>query len=102
MQILRNNINSNQLTYDAALLYKDGLKEQRRQMVLANEACKKNILTAENTYKTVSLSKDLADLMSESRRAFDAISTLTMPDLRPFKNERLKDAFSKITRELRK
>ncbi len=101
-QILRNNITSNQLTYDAALLYKDGLKEQRRQMVLANEACKKNILTAENTYKTVSLSKDLADLMSESRRAFDAISGLAIPDLRPFKNERLKDAFSKITRELRK
>jgi hypothetical protein len=101
-QILQNNITSNQLTYDAALLYKDGLKEQRRQMVLANEACKKNILTAENTYKTVALSKDLADLMSESRRAFDAISGLTIPDMRPFKNERLKDALDKITRELRR
>lgn len=101
-QILRNNIVSNQQTYDAALLYKDGLKTQRREMVLANEACKKNILTAENTYKTVALSKNLADLMAESRRAFDSISGLTVPDMRPFQNKRLKDALDKITREMRK
>ena len=101
-RILRNNISSNQLTYDAAVLYKDGLKEQRRQMLVANDACKRNILTAENTYKTVALSKDLADLMADSRRAFDSISGLSIPDLRPFKNEKLKDAFSKITQELRK
>ncbi|MGB7343347.1 MAG: hypothetical protein WBD20_04000 [Pirellulaceae bacterium] len=101
-QILRNNIVSNQLTYDAAILYKDGMKEQRRQMLEANAACKKNILTAENTYKTVALSKDLSDLMSVSRRAFDSISGLSIPDLRPFQNERMRDAFSEITRELRK
>jgi hypothetical protein len=101
-QILQNNIVSNQLTYDAAILYKDGLKEQRRQMLEANAACKKNILTAENTYKTVALSKDLADLMSVSRRAFDSITGLSIPDLRPFQNERMRDAFSEITRELRK
>jgi hypothetical protein len=101
-QILQNNIVSNQLTYDAAILYKDGLKEQRRQMLEANAACRKNILTAENTYKTVALSKDLADLMSVSRRAFDSITGLSIPDLRPFQNERMRDAFSEITRELRK
>ena len=101
-KILRNNIANNQLTYDAAILYKDGLREQRRQMVIANVACKKNILTAQNTYKTVALSKDLAELMSASRRAFDSITGLSIPDLRPFKNERMKDALSEITRELRK
>ena len=99
---LRNNIESNQLTYDAAILYKDGLKDQRRQMIVANAACRKNILTAENTYKTVALSKDLADLMSSSRRAFDSISGLSIPDLRPFKNEKMRDALDRITRELRK
>ena len=71
-------------------------------MIIANAACKKNILTAENTYKTVALSKDLADLMSTSRRAFDSISGLSIPDLRPFKNERMKSALDRITRELRK
>jgi hypothetical protein len=40
--------------------------------------------------------------MAVSRRAFDAISGLSVPDLRPFKNEKMKDAYSQLTRELRK
>jgi hypothetical protein len=71
-------------------------------MMMANLETKKNILTAANTYKTVALSKDVAALMAVSRRAFDAISGLSVPDLRPFKNEKMKDAFSQMTRELRK
>lgn len=100
--VLRNNIASNQLTYDAAMFYKEGLAHQKHQMMLANLECKKNILTAANTYKTVALSKDVAALMAVSRRAFDAISGLSVPDLRPFQNEKMKDAFSQLTRELRK
>ena len=100
--VLRNNIVSNQLTYDAAMFYKEGLAHQKHQMMMANLECKKNILTAANTYKTVALSKDVAALMAVSRRAFDAISGLSVPDLRPFKNEKMKDAFSQLTRELRK
>ncbi|MDA7918150.1 hypothetical protein OAL19_01430 [bacterium] len=100
--VLRNNIASNQLTYDAAMFYKEGLAHQKHQMMMANLECKKNILTAANTYKTVALSKDVAALMAVSRRAFDAISGLSVPDLRPFENERMKDAFSQLTRELRK
>lgn len=100
--VLKNNISSNQLTYDAAMFYKEGLAHQKHQMMMANLETKKNILTAANTYKTVALSKDVAALMAVSRRAFDAISGLSVPDLRPFKNEKMKDAFSQLTRELRK
>ena len=100
--VLRNNIGSNQLTYDAAMFYKEGLAHQKHQMMVANLECKKNILTAANTYKTVALSKDVAALMAVSRRAFDSISGLSVPDLRPFQNEKMKEAFSQMTRELRK
>ncbi len=100
--VLQNNIASNQLTYDAAMFYKEGLAHQKHQMMMANLECKKNILTAANTYKTVALSKDVAALMAVSRRAFDAINGLSVPDLRPFKNDKMKDAFSQMTRELRK
>ena len=99
--VLENNIDSNQLTYDAAMFYKEGLAHQKHQMMMANLECKKNILTAANTYKTVALSKDVAALMAVSRRAFDAISGLSVPDLRPFKNEKMKEAFSEMTRKLR-
>ena len=100
--VLQNNIESNQLTYDAAMFYKEGLAHQKHQMMMANLECKKNILTAANTYKTVALSKDVAALMAVSRRAFDAISGLSVPDLRPFENEKMKEAFSEMTRALRK
>lgn len=100
--VLRNNITSNQLTYDAAMFYKEGLAHQKHQMMMANLETKKNILTAANTYKTVALSKDVAALLAVSRRAFDAISGLSVPDLRPFENDKMKEAFSEMTRQLRK
>lgn len=99
---LEKNIENNRLTYDAAMFYKQGLAEQKHQMMLANLETNKSILTAANTYKTVALSKDVAELMAVSRRAFDAITGLTVPDLRPFENQKMKKAFSTMTRDLRK
>ncbi|MEL7496837.1 MAG: hypothetical protein AAFN77_04460 [Planctomycetota bacterium] len=101
-QVLRSNIESNQLTYEAALFYKQGLAEQKHQMMLASLETKKRILTATNTYKTVELSKNVAELMATSRRAFDSITGLKVPNLRPFKNAKMKKAFSDLTRELKK
>ena len=101
-QVLRNNIASNEETYDVAMFYKESLSHQKHQMMMANLECKKNILTAANTYKTAALSKDMAELMAVSRRAFDAITSLAVPDLRPFENKKMKKAFSEMTRQLRK
>ena len=101
-QVLENNIYSNQTAFEATQLYKQVLSQQKHEMMMANLECRKNILTAANTYKTVSLSKDLANLLSTSRRAFDSIANLTVPDLRPFENAKMREAFGKITRELRK
>ena len=100
--VLENNIESNRMTYDAAMFYKQGLAEPKHQMMLANLETKKSILTAANTYKTVALSKDVAELMAVSRRAFNSITGLAVPDLRPFENQKMKKAFSEMTRELRK
>jgi len=102
VQVLNNNIYSNQTAFEATQLYKQVLSQQKHEMMMANLECRKNILTAANTYKTVSLSKDLANLLSTSRRAFDSIANLTVPDLRPFENAKMREAFGKITRELRK
>ncbi len=101
-EILNNNIESNQVTYDAVMLYKQGLAHQKHQMMGANLECRRNILTAVNTYKTASLSKDVASLLATSRRAFDAITNLKVPDLKPFENLKVKEAFVEITKDLRK
>lgn len=100
--VLENNISSNRLTFDAAQSYKQVLAQQKHQMIVANLECKKSILTAANTYKTVALSKDVASLLATSRRAFDSISNLAVPDLRPFENVKMREAFGKLTEELRK
>jgi hypothetical protein len=101
-EILESNIISNQTTYEAVMLYKQGLAHQKHQMMAANLECKRNIMTAVNTYRTASLSKDVASLLSTSRRAFDAITNLSVPDLKPFENVKIKEAFVEITKDLRK
>ena len=97
---LQNNIYSNEITLDAATFYKQSLHQQKYEMQKANEKIKGNILTATNTYKTASLSKDIASLISTSRRAFDSITALSVPDLRPFDNAKMKDEFSRLAREI--
>ena len=99
-KILEENIYNNHVTHDAATFYKGSLKKQKYEMRKANEKIKKNILTAKNTYNTAALSKDIASLISTSRRAFDSITSLTVPNLRPFENARLKDEFSRLAREI--
>jgi hypothetical protein len=101
-EVLTKNIENNRVTYDAAMFYKQGLAHQKHQMMMANLECKKNILTAANTYKTAALSKDVATLMSTSRRAFESITSLSVPDLRPFENLKMKEAFGRLTQDLRK
>ena len=98
--ILENNIYSNEITLDAASYYKQSLSKQKMEMKRANNTIKRNILTATNTYKTAALSKDIASLISVSRRAFDSISGLSVPDLRPFENAKLKAEFSRLSREI--
>ena len=99
-KILENNIYSNEVTLDAASYYKQSLSKQKIEMTRANKTIKRNILTATNTYKTAALSKDIASLISVSRRAFDSISGLSVPDLRPFQNAKLKAEFSRMSREI--
>lgn len=101
-EILENNILNSQLTFEAAQYYKKSLTRQKYEMMKANESCKKNILTAVNTYRTAALSKELSSLIATSRRAFDSITKLSVPDLRPFENAKLKDEFSRLTKEIRK
>lgn len=99
-KILKENIYNNEVTLDAATFYKQSLDQQKYEMRKANEKIKKNILTATNTYNTAALSKNIASLISTSRRAFDSITSLTVPDLRPFENAKLKDEFSRLAREI--
>ena len=98
---LRINIHSNKLTQKAAQYYMDYLREQAHLVEQQREELKKALATAMNTYKTVRLSSDVAELLSSGRRDFDALMKLRMPSLRDFRNSALQRQFQMLTDQMR-
>ncbi len=55
------------------------------------------LAAAGNTYKTMSLSINVAELMSDCQNAFRALRQLQLPPLRTFQNLRLKEELQRLT-----
>ena len=100
--VLRANIISNQTTQQAAQIYVQHLQDSARTVARENKQIKRNLATAQNTYKTVRLSSDVALLMQTGRRNFEALMRLKVPTVREFGNEAIKKEFERMTLELRK
>lgn len=99
-EIAEANIRSNQLTIDACELYSEYLVEQARDVTAQNEALQKRLRDAINTYETVQLSSQVAELLAEGQRNFSALLELDLPELRGFENAELQAEFQRLTREL--
>ena len=98
--ILRSNIESNQLTLRAAKLYTEYLLNNADLIREENKHVKKNLSTALNTYKTVKLSSDVSRLMKTGRQNFETLMQLQIPPLREFRNEMLRKEYQRMTTEL--
>ncbi|MEC9031552.1 MAG: hypothetical protein VYB15_06715 [Planctomycetota bacterium] len=98
--ILRSNIESNELTMRAAKLYTEYLLQNADLIRAENKQIKKNLSTALNTYKTVKLSSDVSRLMKTGRQNFEALMKLQIPPLREFRNEMLRKEYQRMTTEL--
>jgi hypothetical protein len=99
-EIAKANIRSNQLTIDACELYSEYLVEQARDVTAQNDALQTRLRDAINTYETVQLSSQVAELLAEGRRNFSALLELDLPELRGFENAELQAEFQRLTREL--
>ena len=99
-EILRSNIESNELTQRAAKLYTEYLLQNADLIRSENQQIKKNLATALNTYKTVKLSSDGSRLMKTGRQNFEALMQLQIPPLREFRNEMLRKEYQRMTTEL--
>ena len=99
-EIAEANIRSNQLTIDACELYSEYLVEQARDVTAQNDALQKRLRDAINTYQTVQLSSQVAELLAEGQRNFSALLELDLPELRGFENAELQAEFQRLTREL--
>ena len=94
------NIRSNRLTLEATDFYRSFLLEQARDAQARNEALQPKLRDALNTYDTVRLSSQVAELIREGQRNFSALLELEVPDLRGFENAELEAEFRRLTEQL--
>jgi hypothetical protein len=99
--ILAANLQAQQLTIDAAGVYRNYLNEQGRQVTAARVELETDIAAAWNTYETVRVSGELVGLVQSSRKLLDGLLDRQVPALRPFENLEMQREFEKLTAQLR-
>src|SRR5262249_28999829 len=85
------NLRRQQENIEACELLKKELLEHRDLIRQENQQIQPMLETAKNTYETVKLSKDIADIIGVSREAFQSLRDLRLPKLRIFENRVLKN-----------
>ncbi|MEA3274443.1 MAG: hypothetical protein U9Q81_03950 [Pseudomonadota bacterium] len=100
-ELLAANLEAQQLTIQAADVYRQYLTDQSKQVRKARQALEKDIAAAWNTYETVRVSGELVSLVQSSSRLLDGLLNRQVPALRPFQNLEMKREFEKLTAQLR-
>jgi hypothetical protein len=88
------------LTLQTAALYKRHLIGQRGKMVRAMKKTISDLQIAQNTYKTVTLSGELVNLLRTSQKSFDLLLNIQVPELLVFENKQMKQEFAILTQKL--
>jgi hypothetical protein len=90
-EALQANIVANQRAIEACRLLADILRGQRRTVLDENRKVKMQEAAAINTYRTVCLCNNVAELVGYCKAAFHALRELQLPTLRPFQDQRLNE-----------
>jgi hypothetical protein len=98
--VYRSNLEAQKFTKMVALEYKDELMLSKARMQEAQEHTKKNLLLAENTFSTVSLSSGLYNLIRQSQMMFDKISRIQVPEIVPFENLQIEQKYKELTKQI--
>lgn len=98
---LRGNIDAANTTIEACHCLARELRDQKNAVAGENEHTKLMLAAAVNTYKTVRLSLNVAELMSDCRTAFQALRQLRLPRLRTFQNLQLKSEMQRLAERMR-
>ena len=99
--VLDANLEAQQLTLEAADVYRRYLKDQGQQVAAARAALQEDIATAWNTYETVRVSGELVNLVRSSQQLLDGLLRRQVPALRPLQNLEMQRELSKLTEQLR-
>ena len=100
-ELLEANLQAQQLTIQAAGVYRQYLVDQAKQVSTARRELEKDIAAAWNTYETVRVSGELVGLVRSSRLLLEGLLNRQAPALRPFENLEMQREIQKLTQQLR-
>ena len=100
-EVLSANIRAQNLTLEAAQLYRTYLEKQRVDLVTAKKKLAPDLAAAQNTYETVKVSSELIAMMKSGQNLFDTLKSLQVPELRVFENLEMKREFQKLTVQMK-
>jgi len=91
------NIEAGNTTIEACRCFAMALREQKNTIIRENKLIKRMLAAAANTYKTMNLSINVAELMSDCQNSFKALRQIRLPPLRAFQNLHLKRELQRLT-----
>jgi len=94
------NIDAAKITIEACHCLARALRDQMAAVACENEQTKLMLDAAINTYKTVRLSLNLAELMSDCEKAYHPLRQLRLPKLRTFQNVQLKAEIQRLAQRM--
>ena len=99
-KVAEQNLKSQQFTRKVLVLYEEILRKDLYKIQNGLKKVNDNYLVALNTYKTVNVSADLAALMAGNNNLFNEVMSLQAPELIPFENLQIQDAFETLSLQL--
>ena len=93
---LEANIAAHRQAIKACHLLSEMLRNQRRTVLEENRKVQAQEAVAVNTYRTVCLSINVAEMIGSCQAAFCALRDLRLPPLRPFQNVQLNEEIQKL------
>lgn len=97
---LENNIRANALTLKTITLYRTLVSEQRDRVKTSLTQSRRELAVATNTYRTVKLSANVADLIRQGVKTFDTLAGLQVPVATSFENTAMREEFRKLTERM--
>ena len=97
---VESNIAANELTKRAIDLYLRVVTSQRDKVAEALAISQREERLAINTYRTVQLSSNVADLIRDGLGTFEALSDLQIPEAAEFQNEEIRKEFRLLTERM--
>ncbi len=98
--LLQSSLNTQEVTADALVLYREHLQNVRDQVYEGQKALDQRFKVAMNAYQTINIAATLAAEMQSAVKDLSALRNMHLPALVPLNSDALQQKFSEITREL--